>query len=111
MMDKMLQLHNLILLLTYTAFLSLSWEYVTEFRSGELIFAGTFSAKDEFYGRFDPAVYNYELGANMAVDKTEKLDLSLTYTQDNPNGGDDLFSVRPMLEFNDFYNRSEPTPA
>ena len=75
----------------YTA--SLSWEYVTEFRNGELVFAGTFSAKDEFYGRFDPAVYNYELGANMAVDKTEKLDLSLTYTQDNPNGSTMTFTV------------------
>tara|TARA_B100000212_G_scaffold342554_1_gene330556 strand:- start:3179 stop:5428 length:2250 start_codon:yes stop_codon:yes gene_type:complete len=75
----------------YTA--SLSWEYVTEFRSGELVFAGTFSAKDEFYGRFDPAVYNYELGANMAVDKTEKLDLSLTYSQDYPSGSSVTFTV------------------
>ena len=75
----------------YTA--SLSWEYVTEFLSGELVFAGTFSAKDEFYGRFDPAVYNYELGANMAVDKTEKLDLALTYTQDNPNGSTMTFTI------------------
>ena len=66
---------------------------MTEFRSGELVFAGTFSAKDEFYGRFDPAAYNYELGANMAVDKTEKLDLSLTYTQDNPNGSTMTFTI------------------
>jgi len=69
----------------YTA--SVSFEYVTNVENGELVFAGTLSAKDEFYGRFDPAVYNYELGANMAVDKAEKLDLSLTYNRDLSNGG------------------------
>ena len=69
----------------YTA--SLSWDYVTNWQGGELIFAGTFSAKDEFYGRFDPAVYNYELGADMSVEKAEKLDLSLTYNRELANGG------------------------
>ncbi|MFL2829070.1 MAG: TonB-dependent receptor [Alphaproteobacteria bacterium] len=69
----------------YTA--SVSFDYVTNVQNGELIFAGTLSAKDKFYGRFDPAVYNYELGANMAVDKAEKLDLSVTYNRDLSNGG------------------------
>lgn len=69
----------------YTA--SISFDYVTNVQNGELIFAGTLSAKDKFYGRFDPAVYNYELGANMAVDKAEKLDLSVTYNRDLSNGG------------------------
>ena len=69
----------------YTA--SLSWDYVTNWQGGELIFAGTFSAKDEFYGRFDPAVYNYELGADMSVEKAEKLDVSLTYNRELASGG------------------------
>ena len=32
---------------------SLSWEYIAPVDSGELIFAGTFSAKDDYYGTYD----------------------------------------------------------
>ena len=41
---------------------SLSWEYVTELSSGELIFAGTFSTKDDYSGRYDPAAYIFGPG-------------------------------------------------
>ena len=29
---------------------SISWEYIAPVDNGELIFAGTFSAKDDYYG-------------------------------------------------------------
>ena len=66
---------------------SLSWEYVTELSSGELIFAGTFSTKDDYSGRYDPAAYIFGPGADLNVEGVDKLDLSLTYNRDTSNGG------------------------
>ena len=66
---------------------------MTELSSGELVFAGTFSTKDDYYGRFDPAAYIFGPGANINVEGVDKLDLSLTYTQDNPNGSTMTFTV------------------
>ena len=66
---------------------SLSWEYRSEVESGELIFAGTFSTKDDYMGRYDPAAYIFGPGADLNVEGESKLDLSLTYNRDTANGG------------------------
>ena len=66
---------------------SLSWEYIAPVDNGELIFAGTFSAKDDYYGTYDPEVYIFGPGADIIADGEEKLDLSLTcllYTSPSP---------------------------
>ena len=75
----------------YTA--SLSWEYIAPVNSGELIFAGTFSSKDDYYGTYDPEVYIFGPGADIITDGESKLDLSLTYNTVTAGGTNMTFTV------------------
>ena len=75
----------------YTA--SLSWEYIAPTTRGEVIFAGTFSSKDDYYGTYDPEVYIWGPGADIVTDGESKLDLSLTYNTTTANGTDLTFTV------------------
>ena len=75
----------------YTA--SLSWEHYTKTSRGEIIFAGTFSSKDDYYGTYDPEVYIFGPGADIITDGESKLDLSLTYNTTTANGTDLTFTV------------------
>ena len=75
----------------YTA--SLSWEYIAPVNSGELIFAGTFSSKDDYYGTYDPEVYIFGPGADIITDGESKLDLSLTYNTVTAGGTNMTFIV------------------
>jgi iron complex outermembrane receptor protein len=75
----------------YTA--SLSWEYIAPTNNGELIFAGTFSSKDDYYGTYDPEVYIFGPGADIITDGESKLDLSLTYNTVTAGGTNMTFTV------------------
>ena len=75
----------------YTA--SLSWEYIAPVNSGEVIFAGTFSSKDDYYGTYDPEVYIFGPGADIITDGESKLDLSLTYNTVTAGGTNMTFTV------------------
>jgi iron complex outermembrane receptor protein len=72
---------------------SVSWEYIAPVDNGELIFAGTFSAKDDYYGTYDPEVYIFGPGADIIADGEEKLDLSLTYNTVTAGGTNLTFTV------------------